>query len=329
MTVDGELLALSARLGATLREASRMPWGDANGTWLLRLDDGRDVVGRRFAQGSAAPAERQAAITHAVSGVGIPVPEVRLIEIEGTRWLVSNRVEGAVGATWLDTPERARALATAMGTLRVRLLEIDRSAANESLTSPTAGRPAAGAAAGQADEAAESILRERRVEDVLVHGDFAPINVILDGEGAVRALLDWEHTHLGDPLEDAAWWCWVVRHHHPHAWRAAWPIFCAAAGVDPVVDGPIIHALMLRELGRRAAAAEEAQVAIAGWSTWPRPLPGEPDGTECSPGTSGQVRDRLRALREGHRSGHRAPPQGVGRRRPGCRLRVRGGPRRT
>lgn len=260
VTADGELLALSAALGTSLREASRMPWGDANATWLLRLGDGRDVVGRRFAQGSAAPAERQAAIMHAVRGAGIPAPEVRLIEIESARWLVSNRVKGGVGATWLDTPEHARALASAMGTLRVRLLEIDPSAANELLTSPTAGGPAAGAAAGQADEAAESILRERRVEDVLVHGDFAPINVILDGEGAVRALLDWEHTHLGDPLEDAAWWCWVVRHHHPDAWRMAWPTFCTVAGIDQVDDGPIIHALTLRELGRRAAAAEEVQV---------------------------------------------------------------------
>ena len=260
MTVDGELLALSARLGTSLSEASRMPWGDANGTWWLRLDDGRDLVGRRFGPASAADAERQAAIMHAVCGAGIPAPEVRLIEIEGTRWLVSNHVEGAVGATWLDTSDRARALATAMGTLRVRLLEIDRSAAHQTSTPPTVDRPAAGAVAGRAYEAAESILRERNVEDVLVHGDFAPINVILDGEGAVRALLDWEHTHLGDPLEDAAWWCWVVRHHHPDAWRAAWPIFCAAAGVDQVVDGPTIHALMLRELGRRATAAEEVQV---------------------------------------------------------------------
>lgn len=39
---------------------------------------------------------------------------------------------------------------------------------------------------------------------VLVHADFKPGNVLLDGDRVV-ALLDWELAHLGDPLEDVAW----------------------------------------------------------------------------------------------------------------------------
>src|SRR6185295_2796487 len=60
LTVDGELLALAETLGSSLREASPMPWGDAEATWRLRLADGRDVMARRFAAGLANQAERVA-----------------------------------------------------------------------------------------------------------------------------------------------------------------------------------------------------------------------------------------------------------------------------
>jgi aminoglycoside phosphotransferase (APT) family kinase protein len=45
----------------------------------------------------------------------------------------------------------------------------------------------------------------------VVHGDFRMGNLIVGPEG-LRAVLDWELAHLGDPLEDLGWFC--VR-----AWR--------------------------------------------------------------------------------------------------------------
>ncbi|WP_316189523.1 MULTISPECIES: phosphotransferase family protein [unclassified Bradyrhizobium] len=43
-------------------------------------------------------------------------------------------------------------------------------------------------------------------EVTLVHGDFRHGNLII-GPGGVRAVLDWELAHLGDPMEDLGWIC--------------------------------------------------------------------------------------------------------------------------
>jgi aminoglycoside phosphotransferase (APT) family kinase protein len=39
----------------------------------------------------------------------------------------------------------------------------------------------------------------------VVHGDYRTGNFLYDREGGIRAVLDWEMAHLGDPLEDLAW----------------------------------------------------------------------------------------------------------------------------
>jgi aminoglycoside phosphotransferase (APT) family kinase protein len=43
-------------------------------------------------------------------------------------------------------------------------------------------------------------------EPTLVHGDYRIGNVIFGPEG-VRAVLDWELAHFGDPMEDLGWIC--------------------------------------------------------------------------------------------------------------------------
>jgi aminoglycoside phosphotransferase (APT) family kinase protein len=71
-----------------------------------------------------------------------------------------------------------------------------------------------------------SVLREsapRSTGTVLVHADFKPGNLLLDGD-RVTALLDWELAHLGDPLEDLGWVTQPLRageHAVPGAWSAA------------------------------------------------------------------------------------------------------------
>ncbi len=48
----------------------------------------------------------------------------------------------------------------------------------------------------------------------VVHADYRVGNFLVDESGEIRAILDWEMAHLGDPLEDLAWsinrtWCWA------------------------------------------------------------------------------------------------------------------------
>ncbi len=50
----------------------------------------------------------------------------------------------------------------------------------------------------------------------VVHGDYRTGNFLFDTGGTIRAILDWEMCHLGDPLEDLAWamdplWGWPDR----------------------------------------------------------------------------------------------------------------------
>ncbi len=44
------------------------------------------------------------------------------------------------------------------------------------------------------------------VDPTLVHGDFRNGNLIIGADG-VRAVLDWELAHIGDPMEDLGWIC--------------------------------------------------------------------------------------------------------------------------
>ncbi len=39
----------------------------------------------------------------------------------------------------------------------------------------------------------------------VVHGDYRTGNFLFDAKGDIRAILDWEMAHLGDPLEDIGW----------------------------------------------------------------------------------------------------------------------------
>jgi len=53
---------------------------------------------------------------------------------------------------------------------------------------------------------------------VLVHADYRTGNFLAAPTGEIVGILDWEMTHLGDPLEDVGWacirpWRWIGTEH--------------------------------------------------------------------------------------------------------------------
>jgi aminoglycoside phosphotransferase (APT) family kinase protein len=174
------------------------------------------------------------AVLNAAFAAGVPVPRPYFEpgSVAGKDAFFMQRVGGeAVGRRLVSEPAFAEARALLPEQLATALAAIH--AVDVRPLAPLLQRPAAGQSAAavevarlyreldevdEAHPALELALRwlvrnepepESRV--TLVHGDFRIGNVLVDERG-LRAVLDWEFTHLGDPCEDVAWFC--VR-----AWR--------------------------------------------------------------------------------------------------------------
>ena len=237
-----ELNVLAERLGARLQAAEPVGWGDARATQQLALADGRRFAARRFGGPGARPrVVRIAALMTRLAQAGLPVPSPAIVETARGPWLLTAWVDGETGASWLDDPDRARHLADRMGRLAARLRTVDLGIVE--LDDRSVADPADA-------EMTEPVA--------FVHGDFAPVNVVMRADGEIGALLDFEHAGAGPALLDVAWWGWVVRHHHPDAWTAAWPTFLAAAGLERGHLEPTLHDLVLQTLADRAAASRDA-----------------------------------------------------------------------
>jgi aminoglycoside phosphotransferase (APT) family kinase protein len=79
----------------------------------------------------------------------------------------------------------------------------------------------------------------------VVHGDFRHGNFIVGPEG-LKAVLDWELAHLGDPMEDLGWLCvkaWRFGARLPvggfGAYDQLFVAYSTAAGVE--VDPDAVH----------------------------------------------------------------------------------------
>ncbi len=87
--------------------------------------------------------------------------------------------------------------------------------------------------------------------ETIVHGDFRVGNVIFGPEG-LRAVLDWELAHVGDPLEDVGWLC--VR-----AWRF---------GADAQPVGGLCQRAEFFAAYERAGGVRVDPVAVRWWEVF-------------------------------------------------------------
>ena len=243
-TLESQLRDLLAdRLAdPTLRveDLARVPAGASRHTWSFTIDGDRatrrDLILRMDAPGSMSDAmDRETALMIAAGAAGVPSPEVLTASVDpadlGAAYVVMSRVEGETiprrilrDAAYDGVRPR---LAAQCGLALARIHTIDPTsvpglAVSDELTAwrevlDQFGQP------HPAFELALRWLEQHRPAPVtprVVHGDFRNGNFIVGPDG-IRAVLDWELAHLGDPLEDLGWLC--VR-----AWRF---------GAEPVVGG--------------------------------------------------------------------------------------------
>jgi aminoglycoside phosphotransferase (APT) family kinase protein len=190
----------------------------AGGRWVLR----RDPPGA----GSYVPLEVEYELMRAADRAGVPVPRALHFEPEGGRFesagFVMDHVEGtSVAPRLLRRDEFAGARERIPAQLAGALAGIHSmdTAGLEGVPAPV-GDPALAACdfweealdeTGEPLPAVEAGLRwlrlnppEQPVERRLVHGDFRLGNFIADEDG-LRAVIDWELCHHGDPAEDIGW----------------------------------------------------------------------------------------------------------------------------
>lgn len=184
----------------------------------------------------------------AARGAGVPVPEVVAwsdTDEELGPWIVMEEVAGESLARRIQrddayNPVRER-FATECGAALARIHGIEPSAVAgaEEGGDPLQGvraRLDALAAPNATIEWALRHLEESRPSlrsDRLVHGDFRLGNLIV-GPDHVRAVLDWEGVHLGDPLEDLGWLC-------SKTWRFGGPLPVGGFGTREELCGAYGH----------------------------------------------------------------------------------------
>jgi aminoglycoside phosphotransferase (APT) family kinase protein len=211
--------------GASIAGLTRLSGGASKQTWAFDAvgADGtrtelilrRDPPGRPGAPGAI---DREASAISLAHGAGLPVPELLFCSDGpglGSAGMVMRRIPGeTIGRRILrdDEYERARGqLVRQLGQFAAGLHAID----------PPASFPAPDPLAGLRAQL-DSFSQHSRVfelaldwlganqpparEPVLLHGDFRLGNLIVGPEG-LRAVLDWELTHLGNPAEDLGWLC--------------------------------------------------------------------------------------------------------------------------
>ncbi|WP_315782576.1 MULTISPECIES: phosphotransferase family protein [unclassified Bradyrhizobium] len=220
--------------GATgVRGAAKLSGGASQETWRFDIvhPDGdvgailrRSPKGYGAAPGRAAGLDNEASLMRLAHAAGVPSPEVLHVlspEDDLGTGFIMRRVEGeTIARKILRDGEYAQArprLARQLGGIAAGIHGIARAELPE-LREMNATREIAELAREYHSfdwprpvfDLALRWLSQNdpgpSAEVTLVHGDFRNGNLIIGPDG-VRAVLDWELAHLGDPMEDLGWIC--------------------------------------------------------------------------------------------------------------------------
>lgn len=243
MTEQGELAdRLATVLGAERVTDLRVLTGGASrATWAFSADDRPLILRTGPPDDVHAGMELEAAALRRAAAAGAPVPQILAADdsgaIVGDPYLICDFIGGETIvrkiARTLDDTARARLLDQCAQALAA-IHRADPDGIGLSATDPlTEWR-------SQLDEMGDTTAvfeyafrwlehhRPARTPPVLVHGDFRMGNLIVDDDG-LAAVLDWELTHIGEALDDLAWFC--IR-----AWRFGAPRQLGAGGLGSIED---------------------------------------------------------------------------------------------
>ncbi len=218
----------------------KLPGGASRETWAFdaAFENGstaiRHLVLRRDPGTTSVESDRahEFRLLQAARRSGVPVPDVYWLGTDpstlGARFFIMERIEGETLARRLlrdPAYEQARRVMTGqLGAILAAIHAIEPATHGlDFLPTPGDTGPPAAAELERYDQLYRGLAPEPHpvIELALrwlaaripttpalavVHGDFRIGNVIFGPEG-VRAILDWELAHRGDPMEDLGWMC--------------------------------------------------------------------------------------------------------------------------
>lgn len=241
MSLDDLAAALAERLGVPAVDGLARLSGGASRETFRFVADGRSLILQRQRAGDVRDMGVETAVLRAAHAAGVPTAAVVDASATptalGSAFMVLEAVEGETIARKILRDDRfagARPmLARQFGRALARVHATDVSDVAgltdaDQLAQYRAVLDATGAA-HPAFELAFRWLHDHRpstTRRTLVHGDFRLGNVMV-GDDGLRAVLDWELAHVGDPMEDLGWLC-------VKAWRfGGRPV---VAGVGPIEE---------------------------------------------------------------------------------------------
>ncbi len=235
--MDELAAALAHVVGANeVTELARLSGGASRDTFRF-VADGRPLILQRQRGGDVRDMGIEAAVLRAAFAAGVPVPELLASSSDpsavGAAYMVLTAIEGETIARKILRDEQFAAarevLPAQFGRALAQLHTIDPATApglapqdqvhmyRQVLDLSGEPHPAFELAFRWLDEHVPPPC-----PPTVVHGDFRLGNVMVGPDG-LRAVLDWELAHIGDPMEDLGWLC-------VKAWRFGSPLPVAGVG---------------------------------------------------------------------------------------------------
>jgi aminoglycoside phosphotransferase (APT) family kinase protein len=247
---------LAEVLGVThVGALERLSGGASRDTWLVTVG-GQRLILQRQRPGSPRDLTVEVAALQAARAAGVPVPQVIVsggADVLGQPFMVLEAIDGETIARKIlrdDTFVAARPVLVeqmAQALAAIHQVTVDQVPGLPETDQVVQYREALDGF-GQPHPAFELALRwldEHRpatARRTLVHGDFRLGNLMVDAHG-LNAVLDWELTHAGDPVEDLGWLCvraWRFGGRQPVAglgsYQSLLDAYRDASGIEVTID---------------------------------------------------------------------------------------------